>query len=97
MQPDHPDILARLDRLELYVSQVLDLLVAQRTIKDWFTTAEVADILDKSEYTVREWCRQRRVKAEKRACGRGRANEWVVSHQELTRLRNEGLLPPRVG
>jgi hypothetical protein len=34
MQTDHPDILARLDRLELCVGEVRDLLVAQRAVKD---------------------------------------------------------------
>jgi len=49
--------------------------------------------LGKAEFTVREWCRQGRVEAGKRPCGRGRSREWTVSHKELTRLRNEGLLP----
>jgi hypothetical protein len=53
-------------------------------------------LLNKSEYTVREWCRQRRVRATKRACGWGDSKDWIVSHEELTRLRNEGLLPDAV-
>src|SRR4051794_28648580 len=83
-------ILERLDRIE-------KLLLDQKTIKDWYTTTEVGDILNKSEYTVREWCRLGRVRATKRPCGRGKSKEWVVSHEELTRLRNEGLLPIRAG
>ncbi len=79
----------RLSRIE----QMLTVLVQQRTVKDWYTTGEVGEILGKSEYTVREWCRQGRVRAGKRPCGRGKAREWIISHQELTRLRNEGLLP----
>jgi Helix-turn-helix domain len=81
-------IIDRLNRIER-------LLLDQRTVKDWYTTSEVSDILDKSEYTVREWARLGRIRASKRACGRGRSKEWVVSHEELTRLQNEGLLPPR--
>jgi hypothetical protein len=95
MQTNHPDILARLDRLELCVGEVRDLLVAQRAVKDWYTTAEIAKILDKAEFTVREYCRLGRVRAEKRPCGRGKSQEWIVSHDELTRLRNDGLLPLR--
>jgi hypothetical protein len=95
MQTDHPEILARLDRLELCVGEVRDLLVAQRSVKDWYTTAEIARILGKAEFTVREYCRLGRVRAEKRPCGRGKSQEWIVSHDELTRLRNEGLLPLR--
>ncbi len=83
------DLTARLNRIE----QTLDLLVQQRSIKEWYSTAEVAKILGKAEFTVREWCRLGRVKAEKKKCGRGVASEWIVSHAELTRVRNEGLLP----
>jgi hypothetical protein len=82
-------LLKRLDRIE----QILQSYVKQQTIKDYYTTAEVAEILGKAEFTVREWCRLCRVYAEKRATGRGRAKEWMISHQELTRIRNEGLLP----
>ncbi len=82
-------LLERMDRIE----QLLQSFVEQQTIKDYYTTGEVAQILGKAEFTVREWCRLGRVYAEKRPCGRGRAKEWIVSHQELTRIRNEGLLP----
>ena len=62
-------------------------------MKEWYSTAEVAAILGRAEFTVREWCRLGRVRAEKKKCGRGPASEWIVSHEELTRVRNEGLLP----
>jgi hypothetical protein len=71
----------------------LDLLIQQRTVKEWYTTAEVAKIMERGEYTVREWCRQGRVRAKKKPCGRGNGGEWLISHEELTRLQNEGLLP----
>ena len=83
------DLTTRLARIE----QTLDLLVQRRTIKDWYSTAEVAQLLGKAEFTVREWCRLGRVRAEKKQCGRGIASEWIISHEELTRIRNEGLLP----
>jgi len=83
------DLAQRLDRIE----QMLQSIIEQRTIKDWYTTAEVAKILGKAEFTVREWCRLGRVRAEKKKCGRGASSEWIVSHEELTRVRNEGLLP----
>jgi hypothetical protein len=69
------------------------LTVDQRSVKEWYSTAEVAKLLDKAEFTVREWCRLGRVKAQKKKCGRGIASEWMISHAELTRVRNEGLLP----
>lgn len=83
------DLAERLDRIE----QLLQSLVEQRTIKEWYSTAEVAKILGKAEFTVREWCRLGRVRAQKKKCGRGVSSEWIISHEELTRVRNEGLLP----
>ena len=82
------DLAARLDRIE----QTLNLIVQQRAIKEWYSTAEVAKLLGKAEFTVREWCRLGRVNAEKKESGRGLAGEWIISHEELTRIRNEGLL-----
>lgn len=79
----------RLERIE----QMLATLVRQQTIKEWYTTAEVGGLLGRAEYTVREWCRQGRIRAKKKPCGRGKGGEWLVSHEELTRLRNEGLHP----
>lgn len=84
------ELLDRLTRIEAAIEQLLQ----QRTTKEWYTTDEVAQILGKAPFTVREWCRNHRVKAAKRDCGRGNAREWVVSHVELNRVRNEGLLPP---
>jgi hypothetical protein len=84
-----PNILERLERIE----SALQALVSQRMIKEYYSTAEVAQILGKAEFTVREWCRLGRIWAEKRPCGRGRTKEWMISHEELTRVRNEGLLP----
>jgi hypothetical protein len=82
-------LLDRLSRIE----DTLDQLLQRNTVKDYYTTAEVAGLLGKAEFTVREWCRLSRVYAEKRQTGRGRAKEWMISHHELTRIRNEGLLP----
>ena len=83
-------ILERLERIE----EKLDAMADERQTKAHYSTAEVAEILKRSEFTVREWCRLRRVNAEKRACGRGRSQEWMISHAELMRVRCEGLLPP---
>ncbi len=83
------DLTTRLTRIE----QALELLVRERSIKEWYSTAEVARMLGKAEFTVREWCRLGRVHAQKKKSGRGVASEWISSHEELTRIRNEGLLP----
>ncbi|CAN5202483.1 hypothetical protein BH10PLA2_BH10PLA2_34390 [soil metagenome] len=80
------------ERLE-QIETLLSALVRRQTLKDWYTTADVAGILERAEYTVREWCRQGRIRAKKKPCGRGKGGEWLVSQEELTRLTNEGLLP----
>ena len=79
----------RLDKIE----QMLTLLVQRQTVKDYYSTEEFAFLVGRSEYTAREWCRQGRLKAEKKGSGRGRYQSWVVSHTELLRYQKEGLLP----
>jgi hypothetical protein len=82
--------LAVLPKVVVCTSQFL---IEQEPAKEYYTTAEVAKILGRAEFTVREWCRGGRVWAEKRQCGRGRSREWMISHEELQRIQNEGLLP----
>ena len=89
MTNSNDELLSRLTKIETLLAS----LVEQRTIKEWYSTAEVATLLSKAEFTVREWCRLGRVHAQKKKSGRGVASEWIVSHAELTRVRNEGLLP----
>ncbi len=89
MTTPNDEVLSRLAAIE----SLLATLVEQRTVKEWYSTAEVATILGRAEFTVREWCRLGRVRAEKKKSGRGPASEWIISHEELTRVRNEGLLP----
>jgi hypothetical protein len=84
-------VLERLDRIEA----ALAVLVRERPAKEWYTTEEAAQALGKAEFTVREWCRLGRVRAEKRNSGRGAFASWVISHDELLRYQREGLLPPQ--
>jgi hypothetical protein len=83
------DIIERLERIET----VMRALAAPRPAQEWYDTATAAKILGKATYSVREWCRLARVRAEKRACGRGTSKEWMISHEELMRVKSEGLLP----
>jgi len=82
------DLAERLERIET----LLQSLLQERTIKEWYMTAEIAKLLSKAEFTVREWCRLGRVRAQKKKCGRGVASEWIISHEELVRVQNQGLL-----
>jgi len=74
----------RLTRIESMLKALLD----QKTVKDFYSTQEVAEIIGRSEYTVREWCRKQQVPAVKARNGRG----WLLSQETLLRLRN-GALP----
>jgi hypothetical protein len=66
-QPEWMDgVINRLERIETAVAQLLQ----QRTVKDWYTTSEVAQIVGKAEFTVREWCRLGRINARKQRSGR---------------------------
>ena len=75
------------------LAEFRDLVVGQKTIKDWYSPEEVAGLLGKQPYTVREWCRYQRINARKRPTGRGDAKEWEISHEELERIKSHGLLP----
>jgi hypothetical protein len=87
----HEELNQRLDRLE----SMLSTLVEQQTVRDWYTTDQFARLVGKAEFTVREWCRHGRVRAQKRQSGRGAHPAWVVSHDELRRYQKEGLLPSK--
>ena len=83
------DVQARLARIE----EALATLLKQRAVQEWYGTAEVASLLGKAEFTVREWCRLGRVRAQKRRSGRGAYPAWVISRDEVLRVQREGLLP----
>ena len=96
-QNDDPAIVlvARIESIETVLAEIHAMLADRRPQKDWYTVREIAELLDRSEFTVREWCRLERVNASKRACGRGNSAEWIISAEELRRIQNEGLLPIR--
>jgi hypothetical protein len=83
---------AQLDRVE----EKLDGVLNSQARKDWYTTAEVAARKGVTEATIREACRLGRIRAEKRKSGQGPARPWMISHVELERYLNEGLLPLRL-
>jgi len=90
MSTETVDSLAeRLQRIEA----ALEHLIRQRTVKDWYSTQELSELVGKSEYTCREWCRQGRIRAEKKRSGRGKFFSWVISRDEVARIEREGLLP----
>ena len=82
------------ERLEK-IEAMLVVLVERQAVREWYTTEQMAELLGKSEFTVREYCRLFRLNAEKRVSGRGKYPQWVVSHNEYLRYQKEGLLPIR--
>jgi transposase len=85
---DIETLAVRLERIE----ESLRLLLKERVEQRFYSTADAAKILGKAEFTVREWCRNRRVRAQKRPCGHGNSKEWMIAHDELERIQSEGLL-----
>jgi hypothetical protein len=81
-----------LDRFDRVETMLVD-LAGRQTVKDWYTTGEVARIVGKARFTVREWCRHGRVRCRKKDNGRGNHQDWAISHEELLRIQPEGLLP----
>jgi hypothetical protein len=78
----------RLERIEA----MLAALVEGQQGREWYTTRQFGQAVGKSEFTIREYCRLGRLKAEKRQSGRGAYPQWVLSHAELLRFQREGLL-----
>lgn len=83
----------RLESLEAQLAELRDTIVSRNLVKEFYTTAEAGRILGRRPYTVREWCRLARINAVKSMSGRGIDEEWRISHRELRRIQNEGLLP----
>jgi hypothetical protein len=79
----------RLERIET----MLALLVERQIVKDFYEVEEFARLVGKAAFTVREWARLGRIRADKRKSGRGAFASWVISHVELLRYQREGLLP----
>lgn len=80
------------ERLEK-IEQLLTTLIERERVKEWYSVEEVASRLGKASFTVREWCRHGRIEAQKRSYKRGKSAEWMISHEELLRVQNHGLLP----
>lgn len=79
----------RLDKIE----SLLTSLVERQSVKNHYEVEEFARLVGKAPFTVREWARLGRIKADKRMSGRGAFASWVISHHELLRYQREGLLP----
>ena len=80
------------ERLEERGAMLVVLLVERQQVREWYTTDEFARAVGKAEFTIREYCRPQRLRAEKRHSGRGAHASWVISHEELQRYQREGIV-----
>ena len=90
------DIASRLDHIENVLASfqaMLETLVERQTEREWYSTEQFARVVGLAEFTVREHCRLGRLHAKKRRSGRGPFPAWAISHQELQRYQQHGLLP----
>lgn len=90
--PSRQGLAERLARIEEKLADIHSILHEKKDEKEWYRTDEVADILDKSEFTVREkWCNQGRIEAVKDE----ETGKWRIPAHEVKRLRNGGNLRPQ--
>lgn len=69
------------------ITTLKELLGEQGAQKDWYSTAEVAEIMGVSQYTVQErWCNCGRVECEKDP----NSGKWRIPGLEFERLRRGG-------
>lgn len=83
----------RLEERLARIESMLETLIERATVREWYSTEQVAELLGKTNYTVREWARLGRINAEKKGSGRGAHQGWIISHDELLRIQREGLKP----
>ena len=81
----------RLSKIEAMLHQ----LVERQAVKAYYTPEEFAKLIGREAFTCREYCRLGRIRALKKASGRGKHTSWVIAHEELLRFQREGLLPDR--
>lgn len=61
--------------------------------RESFSVEVAAKLIGKSDYTVRKWCNLGRINASKRSERRGGTALWGITADEITRYKDEGLLP----
>jgi hypothetical protein len=65
----------------------------QSKAQDRYTTEQVARLLEKKPRTAQKWCRDRQVNCIRLT----RDGTYRITHEEIKRIRNHGLLPPGEG
>ena len=82
----------RVASLDEKLTEVQQIITAQRVQKEWYSTGELADALDKSQYTIQErWCNDGRIECEKDP----ESGKWRIPGAEYRRLVGGGALKPK--
>ena len=92
---DIPELDTRLGRIEEALLALRAAVLDRATVREWYSVEEFAAAVGLAPFTCREHCRLGRLAASKKASGRGKHHAWVLSHDELLRYRQSGLLPLR--
>lgn len=83
---------SRMKNVEESLAAVSQTVSHRQSEKEWYTTNELAALLGKSDFTVREkWCNQGRIECEKDPD----SGKWRIPAHEVRRLQNGGALLPR--
>ena len=82
----------RLTTMEEKVAEIHQVVLNQRVQKEWYTTNELAEALDKSHFTIQErWCNDGRIECEKDP----NSGKWRIPGIEFRRLVGGGALKPK--
>jgi hypothetical protein len=75
--------------LDKKLTDIQQVILSQRVEKEWYTTNELAEALDKSHYTIQErWCNDGRIECEKDP----NSGKWRIPGHEFRRLVGGGAL-----
>ncbi len=85
------NVVERLANIESRLDQLLD----GKQQRESYSVEQFAERVGLDPWTIREYCRHGRIRATKKASGRGRHKAWAISHAELRRYESEGLLSIR--
>jgi len=89
-----PGLEAQLSEMRSMLIEIQGMLAGPKEVRECYTVEEVATMVSKTPYTVREWCRHGRINAVKRSERRGGSELWSIPAEEVARYKNEGLLEP---
>jgi hypothetical protein len=89
-----PELMTQLAEMRSKIDEIYSILANPKDPeREWYSVEEAAKIIDKSEFTTRQWANLGRINAEKRADRRGASALWRISASEIRRYKEEGLLP----